>query len=652
MKENEFTVIEGLGVETAFVYDFTSHGDFIPVNAVAFTPAVYEQDSFSLLLVREQNSFEKLLDLRNGAVICFDESSSVTAVCRIEDGRWNEKPDFSSVYAVLTVSMKDCTSLNQPDNLAERVLVSFSKGDVVRFRQGINYLHLPELAKLILRKSDASKPFLFMDNREYMTVEQKEYQLSGSLLHAQKGKAYSLRITNSDGRFEKTEEYNIDVTEENLAVKTALNPGVNYITCSILENGVRIEEAESRHIVFYKQSGSRAKETVMWVEQYVNAGTTNTVEKLEKLMKVAKNAGITAYAVDLKGVEGYCSYRKATRTHVKYMTCTPNPKKQIEMEIDFLEEFVRLAHQYGMKVYGSFNFFVEGNITTGDFAIDLPGTHPEWAEVLHAPEDGESLRSVLDTERSCALCYVNPANRKIWEFEAERVREVLDNYPVDGIVMDRTRYDNQYADFSDVTRKQFEDYLAVRGKKLTRWPEDIYSFREDKSMVTGTLYLDWLTFRSGIIRDFAMFLREIVDEYRAKQKRDIALAAYVGSWYDLYYQNGVNWGSKDFAYNEMLQFPVPELYTEEYAQTSYLDAIDFLMIGCYYETSEMIEKYATIGNVVTGCSLPVLASLSLPHLKTQEGLCTAAKACADYSDGTMIFDLCYTDWEKLTKALS
>ena len=75
------------------------------------------------------------------------------------------------------------------------------------------------------------------------------------------------------------------------------------------------------------------------------------------------------------------------------------------------------------------------------------------------------------------------------------------------------------------------------------------------------------------------------------------------------------------------------------------------MIGCYYDTSEMIEKYATIGNLVTNHQVPVIASLSLPHLPTQEALNVGTKACLDFSDGVMIFDLCYTDWDKLTKAL-
>lgn len=190
-----------------------------------------------------------------------------------------------------------------------------------------------------------------------------------------------------------------------------------------------------------------------------------------------------------------------------------------------------------------------------------------------------------------------------------------------------------------------------QGKTLENWPEDIYRFAEDGSMVFGKYYLEWLTFRSGIIREFALYLRKIIQEYREKEHREIALAAYVGSWYDLYYQNGVNWASKEFCCHDMLKFPLRELYTQEYGKTSYLEAIDFLMIGCYYDTRELVEKYATLGNLVTNNEIPIIASLSLPDLRGEESLCAAVGACLDYSDGLMVFDLCYTNWEELSNAI-
>lgn len=53
------------------------------------------------------------------------------------------------------------------------------------------------------------------------------------------------------------------------------------------------------------------------------------------MVATAKNAGVTAFAFDVKGPEGYASYKKATLTNVPYLTETTNPSKSVEMEIDF-----------------------------------------------------------------------------------------------------------------------------------------------------------------------------------------------------------------------------------------------------------------------------------------------------------------------------
>lgn len=673
--------IEGLCIETAFVYDFTSHGELFPIDYVnieekeeiKYTKDRSQKDILHLLTTNQLSNIT-LSTLSNSLVICIDENQAVSeAVFVIENEVYStELGSITSLEKIKTASAAMVVylegeltsimdSLRKKDNkleieegtnpFAKHIFDSFKKGDVVRYKLGVNYINNQDLSTLIAKRMDSTSVFLTMRTKEYATVEEDTFLLKGSLEHFHKDKKYELRIMVGDGREGSFKEITVSVPSDSFIASVPLTLGANYIDCTLIEDGEELADSKHTHIVFYKQPSNQPKEVIMWAEQYVNAETTNTVEKIESLIKTAKDAGITAFALDVKGCEGYAAYKKATLSKAKYMTETTNPKKAIQMEIDFLDEFVKVAHASGLRVYASFNFFVEGNIATNDFAIDLPNTHPDWAEVLHVPEDQGELKSVLETKRNCMLCYVNPANQEVQDFELLRVKELLDHYEVDGIIMDRTRYDNQYADFSEVTRIQFVEYLKNKGIELVQWPGDIYSFDAEQKMIFGPLYLEWLTFRSSIIQGFAKRLRRIVDDYAKAQDRPIALAAYVGSWFDLYYQNGVNWGSKDFRYNERLNFPVSKLYTEEYSKTSYVDYIDFLMIGCYYETSEMIEKYTTIGNIVTNHQVPMMASMSLPHLNTEELLKIGTKACIDYSDGTMIFDLCYADWKILRPAL-
>ena len=675
--------IEGLYIETAFVYDFTSHGELFPIDYVSLEEDEGKKDSKQTdsnqkdrlyLLTKNQLCNITLSTLSNSLVVCMDENQAVSdSIFVIEEQVYGieldaitalEKIKSASVVMIASLDgdlallkeslLKNNKGLETKEvlvGLSKQIYISFLKGDIVRYKLGVNYINSLDLASLIAKRMDSNSVFLTMDSKEYATVEEDTFLLLGSLEHFQKDKKYELRIMFGDGREESIKEMTVLVTSDRFSTSVPLTLGANYIDCMLIEDGEELTDSKHTHIVFYKKPSNEPKEIIMWAEQYVNAETTNSVEKIEALIQTAKEAGITSFALDVKGCEGYAAYKKTTLSKVKYMDETTNPKKAITMEIDFLEEFVKAAHASDLKVYASFNFFVEGNIATNDFAIDLPNTHPDWAEVLHVPEDQGELKSVLETKRDCMLCYVNPANKEVQDFELLRVKELLDHYEVDGVIMDRTRYDNQYADFSEVTRIQFVEYLKGKGLELIHWPADIYSFDAEQKMVFGPLYLEWLTFRSSVIQGFAKRLRKLVDEYSKNQDRSIALAAYVGSWFDLYYQNGVNWGSKDFRYNERLNFPVSKLYTEEYSKTSYVDYIDFLMIGCYYETSEMIEKYTTIGNIVTNHQVPMMASMSLPHLNTEELLKIGTKACIDYSDGTMIFDLCYTDWNTLRPAL-
>lgn len=645
--EEGIQYIDKLGIETTFVYDFASSGELFLADAISFCDEVLSNKQFSMLLFATCEDFNSLRRIKDGAVVCFLNNQTICSSYRIESGEWinmetleSETPDFEKVSAIYAVIGK---------SLSDKVLQTFKRGDVVRFKYGINYVEMDEVQKIILDYKSTSKVRLVIDNKECATVTTDRYQIKGKIVNAVEETEYELRISCSNGKTKK-KEMNISVEAETFSYEILLQEGANYLEIFLAENGEAIEKTKKYLIVFYKQQ-STPKQAIMWVEQYVNANVTNTTEKIENLIETAKHAGITAFALDLKGVEGYCSYKKATRTKTDYMDCTQNEKKKIEIEIDFLDEFVNIAHKKEMLVYGSFNFFVEGNISSNDFAIKLPSTHPEWAEVLYSPETKGQCMSVLDMDRKHMLCYVNPANEQVCNFELERVREVLDHYQIDGVIMDRTRYDNQYADFSDVSRERFERYLEQKGKKLKHWPEDVYFFEDGKNMVQGPLYIEWLTFRSGIICEFANCLRGVIDTYQKKQNRKIKLAAYVGSWYDLYYQNGVNWASSNFVYQEMLKFPVPELYTDEYAKTSYLDCIDFLMIGCYYDTVDMIEKYVTIGNIVVDDKVPMIASLSLPDLDSEQSLCEATETCMGLSDGVMFFDLCYTEWESLSKAM-
>lgn len=434
----------------------------------------------------------------------------------------------------------------------------------------------------------------------------------------------------------------------NFSAALPLVPGTNYFDLVLTDGGA--ERARLPLIVYRRAKEAAVKERIMWVEQFPNALTLTSRETVAEMAEKTAQAGFTALGLDVKGPEGYVSYRKNDLSGSPYLTATRNPKKKIPDDgFDLLQTVLEEAHRCGLSVYTSFNFFTEGNITTSDYAV--LDRYPGWEEIVQRPEDRGRLLKVTESARGreaargklVALAFVNPCRRDVQDFQLLRVEEVLKNYDVDGVVLDRCRYDNLYADFSPESREAFGNYLGARGKTLGRFPDDAFRIDSAGALAPGRYYREWLTFRSQVICDFTGRVRALVDTYREKKKRPLKLAAYVGSWYEAYYQNGVNWASERFVYDKRLQFPESGLYGAEYNRTSYLKYLDFLMIGTYYKTPREVNRYLALGNILTCGEKPVIGSMSLPDLAPADRPGVFA-ASLENSAGLMIFDYCYTDW--------
>lgn len=96
--------------------------------------------------------------------------------------------------------------------------------------------------------------------------------------------------------------------------------------------------------------------------------------------------------------------------------------------------------------------------------------HPEWEEVVQRPEDKGQLLPNSKTiaaqqareGKRVILSFVNPSNPEVQDFQLARIEEVLKNYDVDGVVLDRCRYDNLFADFSDLSKNSLQTIYQVK----------------------------------------------------------------------------------------------------------------------------------------------------------------------------------------------
>jgi hypothetical protein len=265
-----------------------------------------------------------------------------------------------------------------------------------------------------------------------------------------------------------------------------------------------------------------------------------------------------------------------------------------------------------------------------------------------------AFRSAQESRVSTFGIFVNPIG-PAREHELKIIEEIVSRYDIDGIIFDRMRYPNLYADFGPETRAAFEAWL---GHGNIEWPNDVFRISDLPWMLAtpGRYYKDWLEWRAWQIHDFASDASLLV----RSTKPGVTVGAYVGSWYESYYDVGVNWGSTEFhaGYSWM---------TPEYNRTGYAEFFDYMCTGCYYPLATKAEARATGrpegATVEAACELsrqathgaaPVYGSL---YLRDYDGkpddFRRAIEVTVGSSDGVMLFDLVYLDkygWWPLLEA--
>ena len=145
---------------------------------------------------------------------------------------------------------------------------------------------------------------------------------------------------------------------------------------------------------------------------------------------------------------------------------------------------------------------------------------------------------------------------------------------IDGLLLDRGRYDNIQSDFSDFSRREFEAYI---GKKLDRFPEDVYAWEEDGDggwrRIDGPYFKQWIEWRASVIYDF---FKRTKEELKAV-KPGLKFGAYTGAWYPSYFEVGVNWASNTYDPSQDFAWATPE-----YKNYGYAELLDIFTNGNYY----------------------------------------------------------------------
>lgn len=310
---------------------------------------------------------------------------------------------------------------------------------------------------------------------------------------------------------------------------------------------------------------------------------------------------------------------------------------------DYLATFIEAGHAAGLRVNAAINTMVGGyHSSIGDVGMlyDTPA-RKTWCSVDNL---AGGLTNAMD-DPDYGPRFLDPANPEVQEFLLTLLGELAAYDGLDGIVLDRCRYDDNGMDagYTDAAKTAFAAYL---GEEPSAWP--VMPRGQNYVSSPSTLQKNWLTFRCKVIHDF---VAAAADKVHAVNP-DVRFGVYVGAWFSDYYTSGVNWSSPN--YNVKASESSYKWVPNNYQKTGFADLLDFIFLGAYAGTGGVhgstewtMEGFAKLGAKRLCGDVPFAAGPDIGNGSGfenghQEALISdIVNTMLSASDGLFIFDLCH-----------
>lgn len=321
------------------------------------------------------------------------------------------------------------------------------------------------------------------------------------------------------------------------------------------------------------------KPSYLWIDAEANFARFNSPDSIDFYLDKAKAVGFTHVIVDVRPITGEVLYDSKIAPRLSEW----NGKKAAKF--DYLGRFIQRGHEKGLGVLASMNVFCAGH-NYFDRGV-VYSSNPEWASVVYSPDRGIVP---ITAEKHKYGAMANPSDEAYQDYIISIMKELAGKYPsLDGLVTDRVRYDGITADFSDESKKQFEQFIHSDSVK---WPDDVFKWTKKPDgkpeMVRGKYFKQWIEWRATVIAKFMERARKAVKEVNPKLDFD----TYTGAWYPSYYEVGVNFASP--SYDPAKDF---DWATPSYKSTGYIENIDTYFTGNYY-TDVTISDYMKTNKLV------------------------------------------------------
>jgi len=395
---------------------------------------------------------------------------------------------------------------------------------------------------------------------------------------------------------------------------------------------------------------AQQKPMYMWFDCEANFIRLSYPDSISFYFDKLKKLGFTDVVADVKAITGETLFKSSFAPYMQEwggFTRADN--------YDMLEVFISEAHKKGLRVHASLNVFCGAHLYLERGIIY--DNHPEWQSQVYTPEGIFPITKVKPNYNGM----LNPALPEVRRYELDILKEIVTRYhELDGIILDRVRFDGITSDFSQASKEMFEKYAGVIVQKF---PSQIFSWSKNKNgnydWKPGRYFNKWVEWRASLIYTFIADVKAELKDI----KPDLKISDYAGSWYPVYYEVGVNWASNKYDASQDYSWA-----TKEYKNYGYAELLDELQLGLYYteitidevtkRNSESlsgrteaamgkgreywysVEGAAKLSREVTKDAVPVIGSIYADQFGNDSvKFSQAVNMALNSSDGLMVFDI-------------
>ncbi len=388
----------------------------------------------------------------------------------------------------------------------------------------------------------------------------------------------------------------------------------------------------------------------LWVDAQASfASLGNSRDSIAADCRRIADMGFTDIIVDVRPTCGDVLFSSRVAPALKAMPSWRRGKVRLverTASFDYLQAFIEEGHKAGLRVNAGVNVMV-GGWKIKDFEMGMVYEHPElkdWCSVDNTPD---GLINEYDDTLSVGARFLDPANPDVQAFLLTMLEDLASYKGLDGIVLDRCRYDDYALDagYTECARRGFAEYI---GHEPEVWP--VFEKRGQVFLEGDPtpLQAQWLTFRCRVIHDFVAKAAGAVHSVCPK----VRFGVYVGAWFSEYYRSGVNWTSAEYdlaACESTYSWAGPD-----YQAAGFADLLDFIFLGAYTAADDIhgdkewtMEGFAKLGRQRLCGKVPFAAG---PDIGNGKGfgdggrqdvipdIVSTMKSCAD---GLFIFDFCH-----------